>query len=132
MSKIFLILIVVIFCFSCRKDKAPILGPAGVSCALPAQVSYQQHIQPIFNMYCVNGGCHAGGSPAGNLSLDASVSYSQLMKSGSGNIDVAQPNFSLLYSQMNSSSNPMPQTGRLDSCTIGLVFKWIQQGAKNN
>jgi cytochrome c len=32
-------------------------------------VSYSQHIQPIFNYKCTNSGCHDGASMAGNLDL---------------------------------------------------------------
>ncbi len=129
MYKKYVALVLMMYCYSCEKDKGslPVKG-----CNPPAQISYQQHIQPIFNTYCINAGCHSGASPGGNLNLEPSASYAQLMKSGSGYINTSQPNFSLLYSQMNSSSNPMPKTGKLDDCTIGLILEWIQQGAKNN
>jgi hypothetical protein len=120
------------FLFSCRKDKGPVPEPAAVSCTLPDQVSYKNNIQPLFNAHCIDSGCHSGATPGGHLNLESSVSYAQLMKAGSGYIDTLQPNFSLLYAQMNSASNPMPKSGKLDNCTIGLVLKWIQQKAKNN
>ena len=132
MSKIYLGLIILLFCFSCKKDKALVPEPAVVPCNLPDVVSYQNNIQPLFNAHCIDSGCHSGANPGGHLNLEASVSYAQLMKSGSGYIDTLKPEFSVLYSQMNSSSNPMPKTGKLDDCSIGLVLKWIQQKAKNN
>jgi len=128
MHKIHLAFVLVICCFSCKKEK----GPVAKICTPPSIVSYQQHIQPIFNSHCIDAGCHSGTNPAGHLNLESSVSYTKLMKPGSGYIDTLQPAFSLLYAQMNSVSNPMPPSGRLDDCTVGLVLKWIQQKAKNN
>jgi hypothetical protein len=115
--------------FSCTYEKGE-LPTKG--CVSPNVVSFSQDIIPIFNTYCNIAGCHTSTDLAGNLNLQASVAYSQLMKPGKGYIDTLQPNYSLLYAQMNSSSNPMPKTGKLDDCTIGLVLKWIQQKAKNN
>jgi hypothetical protein len=131
MDKVLLVLIV-LFWNSCKKEKAPVPAPVPVSCNLPEQVSYANNIQPVFNAHCIDAGCHSGANPGGHLNLETSVSYTQLMKSGSGYIDTLKPEFSVLYSQMNSASNPMPKTGKLDDCTIGLVLKWIQQKAKNN
>ena len=114
---------------SCISEKAPNVK---IICNPPAIVSFQQDILPIFNQSCNIGGCHSGSSPAGNLNLEPAVAYNELMASGSGYIDTIDPKFSLLYAQMNSVSNPMPPTGKLDSCTIQLVLKWIEQKAKNN
>lgn len=101
-------------------------------CSLPAEVSYSRHIQPIFDTYCTGLGCHAGPAPAGNLNLEAAHSYMELNQPGKGYIDTLQPNFSLLYAQMISVSEPMPPTGNLDDCTTRLVLRWIEQKAKNN
>lgn len=113
----------------CISEKAP---QVALHCEPPALVSFQQDIMPVFNQSCNMVGCHAGSSPAGNLNLEPSQAYNDLMFSGSGYIDTINPKFSLLYAQMMSVSNPMPPTGKLDSCSIQLVLKWIQQKAKNN
>ncbi len=116
---------------SCTKD----IGKQKVDkveCLIPSTVSFNQNIVPFFNQYCNTAGCHSGGSPAGNLDLSPLMAYSKLNKSGSGYLDTINPNFSLLYSQMISVSNPMPPTGKLDDCKLEMVLKWIQQKAKNN
>jgi len=118
---------------SCVWDKAkPITTNDIKACDTIVTVSFTKDVLPIFNAHCIDAGCHSGTNPAGNLSLESSVAYAQLMKSGSGYVDTVNPNYSLLYAQMASVSNPMPPTGKLDDCTLNLVLKWIQQKAKNN
>jgi hypothetical protein len=113
---------------SCTRD----IGKPKIECVTPSIVSFNQNIIPLFNQYCNTSGCHSGTSPSGNLNLEASVAYSRLTAPGKGYIDTINPNYSLLTSQMNSISQPMPPSGNLDKCKLDLVFKWIQQKAKNN
>lgn len=116
---------------SCTHDKGKIVVPE-VTCNTPAVVSFSSDIIPIFDKYCNTSGCHSGSSPTGNLNLESSMAYSQLMKHSSGYIDTMHPDYSLLYAQINSTSQPMPPTGNLDKCDLNLIYKWIQQKAKNN
>jgi hypothetical protein len=116
---------------SCAKDKGSLIKKEAV-CESPKTVSYNLDIQPIFNEYCATAGCHSGNNPQGNLDLQPTASYSQLMNPSSGYVDTLNPKFSLLYTQMNSASNPMPPTGKLDKCKIEMILKWIEQKAKNN
>ena len=128
---IFFIFIVGITVFSCSRDRAPIARICNQK--LPDTVSFSKHIIPIFQTNCsISSGCHSGTTPTGKIDLDASVAYSQLMQNGKGYVDTLNPNFSVLYAQMTSSSKPMPHTGILDACTTQMVLKWIQQKAKNN
>jgi hypothetical protein len=113
---------------SCSYEK---VEPQG-SCEIPDNVSFSNDIQPVFDEHCNTAGCHSGGNPKGNLNLEASKSYAQLWNKKSGYIDTLNPQFSVLYASMNSSSNPMPPNGKLDKCELDLVLKWIQQKAKNN
>lgn len=100
--------------------------------SIPSTVSFHTHILPIFQQQCSTSGCHSGSSPTGNLNLEDSVAFAQLMQPSKHYIDTITPTNSVLYIQMNAVSNPMPPTGRLDDCTIQTVLRWIQQGAKNN
>lgn len=117
----FLFVGLVLFQMSCKKNK---------NCSTPDTVSFSNDIQPIFNEHCIS--CHAGSSPAGNLNLQSSESYQNLLDSQSGYVDTITPASSILYSSMNSVNNPMPPNGKLDKCKIELVLKWIEQKAKNN
>jgi len=93
---------------------------------------FKSDIQPILAKHCSTSGCHSGANPKGNLNLEATVAYSQLLKPGSGYVDIVNPKQSVLYSSLVSKSNPMPPSGNLDQCTIDLIETWMKQGAKNN
>lgn len=124
-----LFVLVVPVLFSCKNDKGKIVEP---SCNTPATVSFNSDIVPLFNTYCNTSGCHSGTNPAGNLDLTAASAYTALTNPSSGYIDTIHPTYSVLYAQMNSISNPMPPTGKLNKCKIELILTWIQQKAKNN
>jgi hypothetical protein len=113
-------------CFSCTHEKQEPI------CTLPTTVSFQQNILPIFNQYCNTSGCHSGSTPSANLNLEPSVAYAQLTRKGKGYLDTLTPQYSVLFASMNAITNPMPKSGRLDNCTVELVYKWIEQKAKNN
>jgi hypothetical protein len=99
---------------------------------VPDSVSFSIDILPIFNTSCNNADCHSGAYPTGNLNLEDSQAYQNLSHAGSGYINVTVPKHSILYSQLVSSSTPMPPGGKLEQCQIDLILKWIEQGAKNN
>lgn len=121
-------IIIGITVFSCTYTK----GDLQVDCIMPNTVSFHQDILPIFNSQCNISGCHTSGVHAGNLNLEAAVAYSQLMQPGKGYIDTLNPEYSVLYNKLITTTNPMPLSGKLDNCKINLVLKWIQQKAKNN
>jgi hypothetical protein len=125
MSK-FIVLVSIYTLFSCTKAKVENV------CTIPATVSFQQDIQPIFNTNCATSGCHAGTKPAGTLNLEASVAYENLTDPKSGYLDTVNPKASLLYTSMTSVTNPMPPNGKLSKCTSDRILKWIEQKAKNN
>ncbi len=121
-------ILILFFCCSCTYEK----GELNTACISPAVVSFKQDVMPIMNEHCNTSGCHSGSDPAGNLNLEPSVAYAELMDSRSGYVDTINPEYSVLYAQMNSVSNPMPPIGKLDKCTLELILKWIKQKAKNN
>ncbi len=118
----------IIFIYSCKRDKDEMKA----DCVLPATVSFNNDIIPIFNSNCSFSGCHSSASHSGGLTLEATVAYSQLLNSGSGYVDTLNPELSLLYSRLISASNPMPPNAKLNDCSKQLILKWIQQKAKNN
>jgi hypothetical protein len=97
---------------------------------VPDTVSFSAHIVPLFNLYCNNPGCHNGSQPQGNLDLSPSVAYQQLLSKSM--VDTLNPSGSLLYAQMNSTTKPMPPSGKLDTFYLKEVLRWIEQGAKDN
>ena len=114
---------------SCSSDKLEI---APCASEIPATVSFQKNILPLFHATCSLSGCHTGAFPQAHLNLDDSVAYSQLWKPGKGYVDTINPNFSVLYTRLTDVNRPMPPAGRLDACKIQLILKWIQQGGLNN
>lgn len=114
--------------YSCTYEKAELK----VDCKTPVTVSFNNDIIPIFNQHCNTAGCHSGSNPEGGLNLEPAMAYSQLLSNGSGYVDTVTPKYSVLHAYMNSTSDPMPPTGKLDKCTVDLIYKWIEQKAKNN
>jgi hypothetical protein len=121
-------LICSIIFYSCTYDIAEDLPCDNI----PESVSFSNDILPLVRSHCSTPGCHSGNDPGGNLNLEDSQAYNELWKPGRGYINTAKPNFSVLYSQMISVSQPMPPTGRLSACKTNLILRWIEQGAKNN
>lgn len=108
---------------SCKRDY---LKPLEVE--LPDTVSFVNDILPIFNDNCSTSGCHMSGGVAPNLGID--VAYNNMFLYIL--VDTINPELSIMYTRMNSSSNPMPPDGKLSQNKIDLILKWIQLGALNN
>lgn len=72
--------------------------------------------------------CHSSGGQVPNLT--AANAYTQLMSLGY--VDTTNAEGSTLYLRMNSSTNPMPPSGKLSDDKINKVLAWIKQGAQNN
>src|SRR4029079_9028898 len=126
-AKSFFVFYSIIFC-SCTYDNLeshPCIN-------MPASVSFNSDILPIFRTNCSTQLCHSGSEPTGNLNLEDAEAYNSLSKPGSGYLNTTTPTHSILYSQLFSSSLPMPPDGKLDPCSTALILKWIEQGAKNN
>lgn len=91
-------------------------------------VSFENDILPIFNNSCNTSGCHNTGGIAPDLTpLNA---YNNLFLYNL--VDTANPELSVLYERMNSSSKPMPSSGKLPPLQIATVLAWIDQGGNNN
>jgi hypothetical protein len=96
-----------------------------------SNVSYSQHIQPLFYKYCTSSKCHDDGTMAGGLSLTtwASTTASYLV------VAPGLPANSKLYIVVSGqSATPMPPLGypALNSNQVTGIKTWIKEGAKNN
>lgn len=94
-------------------------------------ISYNKHIQPIFNVRCATAGCHDDQTKSAGLSLtsyqNTTASYTIVFP---GN-----PDASLLVLSIEGRSNfPMPPPGRppLTQTQIRAIRTWVAEGAKNN
>ncbi|MEK9136829.1 MAG: hypothetical protein AAB393_06870 [Bacteroidota bacterium] len=94
-------------------------------------VSYQQHVQPLFNQACAFAGCHDDGQHTSPLKL---TSYGNAVLSIPGIIVMNQPDQSTLVfriegrvgARMPLNQNPLNQN------QINGIRTWIAEGARNN
>jgi len=94
-------------------------------------VSYTQHVQPIFDRKCTNAGCHNDTERAGGLSL---TSYANTVASYLVVAPGYPENSILIWAIDGSSSNPMPPFGYwplTEKERVGIKT-WVKEGAKNN
>jgi hypothetical protein len=99
---------------------------------IPASdVSYQQHIQPVFEVKCATSGCHEDATRAGGLSLT-----SWFNTTAPGVVNPFQPQNSRLVWAIEGQAgiSPMPPIGfrPLTLNQINGIKKWIEEGAENN
>jgi uncharacterized membrane protein len=82
-----------------------------------ANPTYTATIQPMINQNCI--GCHGSSSPSGGISL---TSYDQ--------VKVVATKGSLEGTMNQSGSYAlMPPGGKLTTCKLNQVAKWIRNGA---
>jgi len=117
---------------ACYKD----IGPIEPDSVMPeGEISFSQHVQPIFDAQCVS--CHPS---SGNLDLRPGYSYDELVNvpaSGYNGILVVpgDAESSILYKKVDGSGAygaNMPLGGSLSSTQIAIIRDWINQGAKDN
>jgi hypothetical protein len=112
----------VIFVGACTSVKKDELVPKGCKTdSADYQVSYNNDIVPIFEVYCYN--CHGSSSneTSGGIILEDTTVLNKYIESGQlvGNITGAPG-----YNQM-----PKPPAPPLTSCEISQITRWVEQGA---
>lgn len=81
-------------------------------------VTYEKDVKTIMESHCTN--CHINGGQASFLPL---VNYTQVRNSAE---------FGNLIQRMNSTTNPMPSSGRLSAAILALIDKWEADGFLEN
>lgn len=118
---IIIFLIVTTIVSSCYRDIEEKLYPANGNCDV-ATVTFSATVVPMLQS---NGclGCHSGGAPSGNISLD-----------GYNNVKVVAQNGKLFGAISHSPGfSPMPQGGnKMSTCNINKIKAWIDAGIPNN
>ncbi|MBU2445837.1 MAG: hypothetical protein KJ666_09760 [Bacteroidetes bacterium] len=130
MKKILLLLVLVysiLIYLSCKDEGSKI-----DDIVIPStDVSFAQHIQPVFNIKCATSGCHDDASKQGGLSLttwlNTTSSFTIVFP---GNPDASK----LVLAIEGRTTNPMPPPGRwpLIKNQITSIRTWVKEGAKNN
>ena len=85
---------------------------------LGRKITYQEDIKTIIDNNCIS--CHGISSPQAGLTL---LTYEQVKESSKTRG---------LISRMNSSSNPMPPSGKLSQEKLNLIDKWKNDGYIKN
>jgi hypothetical protein len=113
-------LVFVAFLQSCYYDNEEDLYPTPPECDT-VDVSYSQQVWPIINSNCT--GCHSGGAPQGNVSLE---NYDDIV--------IAANNGSLLgVIKHEDGWSPMPKGGgKLSDCNIAIIENWVNDGTPDN
>lgn len=128
-------------------------GRGGPTCTPPdpTTISFSANIQPIFDVSCALGGCHAGAIPAGELDLSPAVARRELVGVASMQIPsrdrvvAGDPDASYLVQKIEGtpgiSGQPMPlgcpgapQGGALclNNNQIQAIRTWISECALAN
>ncbi len=86
-----------------------------------SDVSFREFVEPLIQTYCK--GCHSGGEPSGNVSLDG---YEQILAVANGGRLMGAISWLPGFARMPRNQ---PQ---LDECDIEKIKSWIDAGAQNN
>jgi hypothetical protein len=94
-------------------------------------VSYQAHVQPLFNQTCALAGCHDAGAPQGRVRL---TDYGEAVIATPGVVIPGNPDASELVLRIEGKSGARMPFGRnpLNQNQITGIRTWIAEGAKNN
>jgi len=97
----------------------------------PANVSYQTHVQPLFNQACALSGCHDGSAPQGRVKL---TEYGEVVIVKPGIVVPGDPDASELVRRIEGRGVlRMPLNGNpLNQNQITGIRTWVAEGAKNN
>lgn len=105
--------------------------------AMPLEVSFKKQVSPIIHDYCLN--CHEpGGKGYEKSGLDMRT-YQSLMKGTQfGSVIKPGDSFTSILIQViegrvhKSIQMPYGMAGGLSKENIGVLKKWVDQGAKDN
>lgn len=115
-----MLVVMVTFFQSCYYDIEEDLYPQPPACDT-TNVSYADDVWPVINTNCT--GCHSGGAPSGNVSLE---NYDDIV--------IAANNGSLLGTIKHEDGwSPMPKGGgKLNDCDIAKIESWVNNGTPEN
>ena len=112
------------------KDENP-TGMASDIVFPSADVSYSQHVQPLFNQTCALSGCPDDGPHQSDLCL---TSYFNTVFRTAGVVTPGRPELSTIVFRIEGTSGQrMPLTGPpLNQNQINGIRTWIVEGAADN
>ncbi|CAL2102779.1 conserved exported protein of unknown function [Tenacibaculum sp. 190130A14a] len=117
-SLLFLAFSICISLTSCSSDSDA--SPSGPVNPTPtAKTTYDKDVKTVINSSCATASCHDAVAPTGGLPLTNFTQVKNAAQNGN------------LIARINSSSNPMPPTGRVQSI-INLINNWKDDGYLEN
>ena len=114
---------------SCKYESlVPYQPPIETTMCSPDTVYFSQSIAPLLNSSCGTSGCHDANSHKDGVVMTDHFSIIQEVKIGN-------PSNSKLYKVLNENGEdrmPPAPSAPFTTAQKELIYKWIQQGAKNN
>jgi hypothetical protein len=83
-------------------------------------VTYNKDIQPIVMTTCATANCHLGSTGQAGFGLETYALFKSAAQSRG------------LFTRIQSSTNPMPPTGKMSQANINLFLAWRDQGYLEN
>ena len=99
---------------SCKNNSVEALANGNICDT--SSTKYSTTISKIMTNHCTN--CHGGSNPSAGISLEGYANVSQFANAS--------------LQRMNSSTFPMPPSGKIDDCNINKLSAWIAKGKQNN
>jgi hypothetical protein len=105
-------------------------GPSSSIVFPDVNVSYSEHVQPLFNQTCTFSGCHDDVTRQSDLSLTSYVNATQRLDV----INPGNPNGSSLYLRVEGIIGPQMPKDRspLNRNQRDGIYIWIDEGAQDN
>ncbi len=116
----YLILVFAAFLYSCGGGSDDSMNGNNNPPPVTGTVTYAKDIQPIVMTTCATASCHLGNSGTAGFGLETYT----LLKSAAQN----RP----LFVRIQSTTSPMPPTGKMSQATINLFLAWRDQGYLEN
>ena len=117
---------------ACKDTVTPGPGDSPSNIVFPARdVSYQYHLQPLFNQACNYSGCHDAGAHQSPLKL---TSFGDVVLTIPGMVVAGQPDQSMLVFRIEGRVGARMPPGNypLNQNQVNGIRTWVAEGAKNN
>jgi len=121
-----------LYCFpGCKDQNNPVDGESPSNVVFPVRdVSYQYHVQVLFDQACNSASCHGEGAHPSALKL---TNWGNTVIMTPGVVIPGKPDASTLVLRIEGRGAIMPPYGNLlNQNQINGIRAWIVEGAKNN
>ncbi len=134
MKSIYLIIssiLIIFFALTACEDKGGINSIDDIDIPLE-NVSFAEHLFPIFQAVCATSECHDDNSRAGGYSVTNYPNVTQPGIVNPGSPETSRLIWSIYWDQYGFTPMPPPLSGYLSEERKEGIWTWIEEGAKNN